>query len=187
MLCFRSVRLTPMVFWSDRPRVRPAGLGLAIVYLQRRDYGRRHPAVDALAVVRAGHLRRDPHHQLLPRRDPREGGAASGPGPGLRHAWYPCTIAALTTALGLGSLMASHIVPISKFGIFSAWGVMATLVVLFLFLPALLHFFPSRKYAEKHAGHEHADEKDSPFVRWWQFAGGLIIRHNGWSWPAAWP
>ena len=47
------------------------------------------------------------------------------------HGWYPCTVAAVTTALGLGSLVTSYVVPISKFGIYSAFGVLAGLLLLF--------------------------------------------------------
>ena len=44
----------------------------------------------------------------------------------------------MTTAIGLGSLYASDIVPIRKFGVYSAWGVVAMLAILFLYLPAAL-------------------------------------------------
>jgi predicted RND superfamily exporter protein len=65
-------------------------------------------------------------------------GAAGAPERALRHGWWPCTIAAFTTALGLISLCTSNILPIRKFGLFSALGVMATLILLFTFLPAAL-------------------------------------------------
>ena len=60
----------------------------------------------------------------------------------VRHAFAPCTLAALTTAVGLGSLFTSDILPIQKFGMFSAIGVVATLALLFSLLPACLHRFP---------------------------------------------
>lgn len=60
----------------------------------------------------------------------------------IAHGWYPCTIAAVTTAVGLGSLATSSITPIHKFGIFSAMGVLATLFLLFTYLPAALQMWP---------------------------------------------
>jgi uncharacterized protein len=55
--------------------------------------------------------------------------------------WAPCTAAALTTALGLGSLMISQVVPIRKFGFFAALGTLMALGLLFLLWPALLNLF----------------------------------------------
>jgi uncharacterized membrane protein YdfJ with MMPL/SSD domain len=80
--------------------------------------------------------------------------------------------------LGLGSLLASELIPISKFGMYAAWGVVATLALLFLYLPACLHFFPSRDYL---AGGRHDRGDDlhpSAITRFWQRAGGLVVRHN---------
>jgi predicted RND superfamily exporter protein len=55
--------------------------------------------------------------------------------------WAPCTAAAATTALGVGSLMISQVVPIRKFGFFAALGTMLALGLLFLLWPALLSRF----------------------------------------------
>ena len=57
----------------------------------------------------------------------------------ISHGWFPCTMAAVTTALGLGSLIVSHVIPISKFGLYAALGVLVTLALIFLYLPALLY------------------------------------------------
>jgi len=174
MLCFHSVRLTAMVFWVA---ILSAGLGLAIVHFS----GSTADAIlmtmpsllYVLAISGAIHIVNYYHDAI------HEGGGVEGaPGLSIRHALGPCTIAALTTALGLGSLMVSNIVPISKFGVFSALGVLATLLLLFFYLPALLHYFPSRKYAEKHLGKHHQDEKDSAIHRFWQMVGRFICRHN---------
>ena len=58
------------------------------------------------------------------------------------HGWAPCLLAAFTTAVGLGSLYISDILPIKKFGMFTAIGVLATVGVLFTVLPVFLHRFP---------------------------------------------
>lgn len=59
----------------------------------------------------------------------------------LRHALLPCTLAALTTAIGLASLNTSNLKPISNFGLYSAIGVVSTLAILFTYLPAALAVF----------------------------------------------
>lgn len=62
----------------------------------------------------------------------------------VRIAWGPCTLAAFTTAVGLGSLAFSDIIPIKKFGGFTAAGVMISIGVLFSVLPVFLHVFPPK-------------------------------------------
>ena len=63
------------------------------------------------------------------------------------HGWLPCTLAAVTTAIGLASLATSKIEPIQSFGICSAVGVVLSVVVLFLFLPAALYVFPPKLHS----------------------------------------
>ncbi len=75
----------------------------------------------------------------------REEGPDGAPERAIAHAVMPCTLATLTTAIGLLSLCSSNILPIRKFGIFSAMGVIATLVLLYLYLPAALTVFPPIK------------------------------------------
>jgi uncharacterized protein len=72
------------------------------------------------------------------------GGQSGAPERAISHAVMPCTLAAVTTAIGLLSLCSSNILPIRKFGIFSAMGVMATLVLLYTFLPSALTIFPAQ-------------------------------------------
>ncbi|NIL97587.1 MAG: MMPL family transporter, partial [Planctomycetales bacterium] len=54
------------------------------------------------------------------------------------HGWLPCTVAAGTTAIGLGSLCVSPIQPVKDFGFYSALGVVVSLAFVFLLLPCLL-------------------------------------------------
>lgn len=58
------------------------------------------------------------------------------------HAWRPALLCSVTTAIGLASLATSDIVPICRFGLYSAAGVMATLAILFLVLPAVIRLWP---------------------------------------------
>ncbi|MEO0531614.1 MAG: MMPL family transporter, partial [Planctomycetota bacterium] len=60
----------------------------------------------------------------------------------VRVAWGPCLLAAFTTAVGLGSLGTSDILPIQKFGIFSAIGVLVAVGLLFAMIPVFLYRFP---------------------------------------------
>ena len=55
------------------------------------------------------------------------------------HAWKPAMLSSVTTALGLISLYASELVPIQKFGLYSAIAMLTLVAILFLFLPAALH------------------------------------------------
>ncbi|MEM7455946.1 MAG: MMPL family transporter [Planctomycetota bacterium] len=60
-----------------------------------------------------------------------------------KHGWFPCTLASFTTALGLVSLCTSSLTPINKFGFFAAIAVMATVLLLFSYLPAALTIWPA--------------------------------------------
>jgi predicted RND superfamily exporter protein len=59
----------------------------------------------------------------------------------IRNSWFPCTLAAFTTALGLISLCTSTLTPIQKFGFFAAIGTMVTVVLMFAYLPSSLHLW----------------------------------------------
>jgi len=97
----------------------------------------------------------------------REHGPTGGPLRALELGWLPCFLAAGTTALGLGSLMVSELVPIKKFGFFSAVGVMVGLVSLFLLWPALMQQWASRKTPAAPGGSTPGDGKDSRKA-WWE-------------------
>jgi len=99
----------------------------------------------------------------------------------LRHGWKPCALAALTTAVGLGSLYISDIMPIKKFGIFTAVGVITTLLLLFALLPLLLHRFPPKIRDEETGGSVEGGLGGwyGRFEALMHRAGGFIIRRNG--------
>ncbi len=174
-LCFRSIRLTIIVIFTA---LLAAGTSMASVFFSGG-------ACDAillsmpslvyvLAISGAIHVINYYHDSI------HDHGLEGAPERAVALGWLPCTLAAFTTALGLGSLLASHVIPISKFGVYSAWGVLATLVWVFLFLPACLHFFPSRQVAEE-AKRENSDElKETLILRFWRAVGGFVIRRNGW-------
>ena len=73
-----------------------------------------------------------------------ETGPATAPRRAVAHGWAPCALAAATTAIGLVSLARSQIVPIRTFGVYSAAGMLVSVLVLFLMLPAALTLWPLR-------------------------------------------
>ncbi|NND98835.1 MAG: MMPL family transporter [Pirellulaceae bacterium] len=72
--------------------------------------------------------------------DVRERGTRGAAGRALAVGWLPCTLAAVTTAIGMMSLAASQIQHVRSFGIFSAVSLILSLVVLLAFVPASLSF-----------------------------------------------
>lgn len=91
-------------------------------------------------------------------------------------AWIPCSLVALTTAVGFGSLVTSDIVPIRKFGGFSAAAIMASLGVLFMSLPVYLHRFPPAWIGRKRW--EDISEDDDKLPAWAMSACRWITGHH---------
>ncbi|MCA9230811.1 MAG: MMPL family transporter [Planctomycetales bacterium] len=81
-----------------------------------------------------------------------EQGHVNAPLQAVRHAWLPCCLASATTALGLGSLGVSFLIPVRNFGIYAAVGVLLSTGVVFVLMPAILERFPSsRSYRDGEA------------------------------------
>lgn len=96
----------------------------------------------------------------------------------VKHSWFPCTLAAFTTALGLISLTTSNIVPIYKFGLFSAIAVMATVALLFTYLPSALSVW-SPGYTKRSEDQLASGSNLSAAVgRFWSNIGDWVIRHH---------
>ena len=104
----------------------------------------------------------------------REHGLDMAPERAVRYAWYPCFAANLTTAFGLISLCMSGLIPISKFGFYCALGIMLQLILLFYYLPTLLHFYPSHRVA---AQRTLSIKEDAPMQKMWRIWSDFIIRH----------
>ena len=62
----------------------------------------------------------------------------------IKDARYPIVLSSLTTACGLVSLATSQVTPIRLFGIYSAAGVLCSLIVFLLVLPAALYLLKGR-------------------------------------------
>ncbi len=70
-----------------------------------------------------------------------------GPARAAKHAmgigWLPCTLASVTTAIGLISLGVSAIAPVRLFGTYAGFALLASLAVVLAFLPAALRLWPA--------------------------------------------
>ena len=97
----------------------------------------------------------------------------------LTNGWLPCVLAAITTAIGLGSLMVSEIVPVRHFGIFAAIGILGTTAVLFLLLPGAMVRWPVRMLSSVPASHDPRDD-ESPSNGIWEVCSAIICRHATW-------
>ena len=96
------------------------------------------------------------------------------------HSWIPCSIAAFTTSLGLFSLCMSSLTPINKFGFFSGIAVMATVVLLFAYLPSALYVWPPGY--DKKSSSELAKESGitAMVTRFWAAIGNWVIGNHWW-------
>ncbi|MFY8073707.1 MAG: efflux RND transporter permease subunit [Pirellula sp.] len=120
----------------------------------------------------------------------REGGLKGSTERAVIHALKPAVLCSLTTAFGLLSLCSSELVPIRKFGLYSASGVMILNVVLFLLLPATLHLLRyakrwelspeelAAKAAPQGLLKDQAQVKDSFSERFWGVFSGFIVRNH---------
>lgn len=63
----------------------------------------------------------------------------------IRKAAGPCSLAALTTAIGLASLCISEVAPVQQFGFLGALGVIVCVATLFLLLPGFMVFDGQRR------------------------------------------
>ncbi|MCA9055278.1 MAG: MMPL family transporter, partial [Planctomycetaceae bacterium] len=65
----------------------------------------------------------------------------------VRMAFEPCTLASVTTAIGLASLLTSVLQPVRQFGAFSAVGCLLSILMVLWIFPALLRLWPGKPAA----------------------------------------
>lgn len=185
--CFRSIKLTGIVFAVG---VLSAGLSLAIVFyfgiaevmftsLSKPRLG----TVDAIlmsmpAVVYVLGLSGAIHIVNYYRDARRDTGVHGAAETAVKLGWGPCALAAFTTAVGLGSLYTSDILPIKKFGMFTAGAVMLTVAVLFTILPVFLHRFPVSDDLIKRQSGGHGGRDESHLPDWAKWLFGMVIRRH---------
>ena len=94
----------------------------------------------------------------------------------VKHAIFPCCVAAFTTAIGLFSLCTSNLSPIFKFGFYSGIAVVGTLVLMFTYLPAALEVFPPNfARGTKNAKHSLLM---TLVERFWLGVGRIVTRYH---------
>lgn len=99
------------------------------------------------------------------------------------HAFKPAILCSTTTAIGLGSLYASDLVPIRKFGIYAAAGVIVLVGVQFLFLPTILHMIGfGRKWVglTKDPSEDDSRELSEPTTtaeKFWTMFGTSVVKN----------
>lgn len=96
----------------------------------------------------------------------------------ISRSWFPCLLAAFTTAIGLASLCTSNLTPIFKFGLFSAVAVMATVVFLYLYLPSSLVIWPPGYRKQRGATPDEQGSFYRVVSRFWTAACEVVIRNN---------
>ena len=100
-----------------------------------------------------------------------EGAAARA----LQAGWLPCTLAAVTTAVGLGSLSVSRLEPITAFALISAAGVLSSVGLLLLVMPGAMELAgPPRRAASRHP--VDAPRSRNALRRWPELLAGQICR-----------
>jgi len=107
-----------------------------------------------------------------------EHGFDGAPESAVKHGWKPALLCNITTALGLFSLFTSDIVPIRKFGVFSGVAVMATLVLLFTYLPAALQIWPQKPRTANERLRAENPWYDRYLVHFWDRLASFIVRHH---------
>ena len=172
LLCFRKISLTFMIFFVGGV----AAMGsLAIVWLAGDSMDAILMSMPSLVYVLglSGAV-----HLINYYRDAcREDGPELAAETAVWHCAGPCILAAFTTALGLYSLTASTLSPIYKFGLYSAMATMATVILLFTFLPAALTLF---KPGFEKIDPEEETEDQSVMARigaFWDGVGDVVIQN----------
>jgi uncharacterized protein len=170
--CLRSVRLTTMVFAAA---LYAGGVSLAIVYYCG---GTMNAILLTMpAVVYVAGISGAIHFANYYRDSVAESGIDGAPARAVKHSWLPCTLSAGTTAAGLISLYTSDLVPIRSFGVYSAAGVLATLLLLFLFLPSWMQMWPMRPHSLLDGDQPKHEDIALP-ARWRKFLQGVINHYR---------
>lgn len=172
LICFRSISATIMVFFVGGIS---AVVSLAFVWWGGSSVDAILMSMPALVYVLA--LAEASHLMNYYQEAVDENGLLGAPESAAKHALKPAMFCNLTTAIGLLSLYTSELAPIRKFGVFSAIGVMFTLVVLFLYLPAALQIWP-QKPRKKATGSGQQPFLDRYLGGVLQQCGAFMVRHH---------
>jgi uncharacterized membrane protein YdfJ with MMPL/SSD domain len=106
-----------------------------------------------------------------------EHGLVGAPERAMAHAWKPAILCNITTSFGLLSLYSAEVLPIRKFGLFAAAGVMGTLILLFTYVPAALQMWPLHLPKKQKRADGAESWLDAQLSNFWERFGGRIIQH----------
>jgi uncharacterized protein len=172
LVCFRSITATIMVFFIGGIS---AVMSVAFVWWLGGSMDAILMSMPALVYVLgmmgATHIINYYHEAVT------EHGYPGASERAIAHAWKPAILCNITTAIGLLSLLTSELVPIKKFGWYSAIGVLGTLLVLFTYLPAALQIWPQKR-RERSNPADDASWLDKQLGSLWHRLGSFIIRHH---------
>ena len=172
--CFRSINITMLVFLVGGFS---AVMSVGIVYWTGSQLDAVLMSMPSLVYVLG--ISGAVHVVNYYRESVTDHGIETAPDNAVKLGFWPCAMAAFTTSLGLISLASSNIVPIRKFGCYAAIGVIATLVLLFTFLPAGLEMWPPRRYLKRSAGeHGPASAIERFLDSFWQAVGRFVIKNH---------
>ncbi len=174
-LCFRSFKITIMLFFTGGVS---AISSLALVHYAQSTLDAILMSMPSLIYVLG--LSGAVHIVNYYRDACHENGEQGAAEEAIRLGWFPCVLAAFTTALGLVSLTTSYLKPISKFGLFSALATMATVIFLMTYLPASLHIWrPGYKKRSTKTGRSAGTESKFALLvgAFWSRVGDLVIKH----------
>lgn len=178
-LSFRSIKITFMIFFVGGIS---AILSLSFVWYAN-DF------VDAIvmsmpSLVYVLGLTGAVHMLTYYRHHASEHGLEGAPEATIVHTWKPLLLAQFTSALGLLSLLTSELAPIRKFGYYSALGTLATLIVMYLYLPAALQLWPPGYHKRKTGEQTDFEKWMHDFgERFWAGWSGLVVRNHYWIAP----
>ncbi len=175
-LCFRSINITIMVFLVGGFS---AIVSVGIIYWTGSQLDAVLMSMPSLVYVLG--ISGAVHVVNYYRESVGEHGMATAPDRAVKLGFWPCTMAAFTTSLGLLSLATSNITPIRKFGCYAAVGVFATLILLFTYLPAALEMWPPKAYLKRNKTSGENATPASAIERFldsfWQAVGRFVISH----------
>ena len=103
----------------------------------------------------------------------RETNVVNAPRETIKKAILPCSLAVITTVLGLGSLTVSKMIPIRTFGIFSSASLLIGTAWLFIFICSTLQQYPIRRWSNTDD-----ERKNNRRDRYWKRLGIFVGRYR---------
>jgi predicted RND superfamily exporter protein len=93
----------------------------------------------------------------------------------LKLGWLPCSLAVLTTAIGLMSLGVSSIAPVRTFGLYSGIALLTSLVAVLTYLPAALRTWPARNTSGRAVDHHLQTRRRADQIGGWLYRNHAVV------------